>query len=176
MKNKWKILKRTLILALAFCVLNLFQGCMTYNLAEKDVNQASLYAKYANENKYFILYNVTGVYHLSDIQIINETISAAVSPVDAYHVPYLIMAGEDSPVLAMKNRNADVDSEVILYTQLEIPDDAKSVMIPLSSVQKMNTYKWGLKGGAVLGIIAGAFLIFLVILGTIISPFQMPDP
>ena len=146
------ILRRITYVVLAFSVLGMFQGCKTYRMTEKDTTRESLYAKYLKEKKYFILYNVTGIYHLSDIQIINGSLIATVASVDSLHFPYLIMAGEDSPVLMLKSRNPDVDSEVILYTALEMQKDSKSVMIPLSSVQKMNTYKWGLTDGAQLAI------------------------
>jgi hypothetical protein len=163
MRKFWSALTdRTLILILAFAVLNLFQGCMAYRIAVIDTGKStgeytitdespinvSLLDKYNTKKKYFILYNRTDVYQLSDISIADGAIYATLSDVGRDHVPYVIMAGGESPVLQVKRQNSAIDSEVLLYTQLEIPKGEKSVMIPVSSIQKMYRYTWKVSGGA----------------------------
>jgi hypothetical protein len=158
---------RVLILVLVFAVLNLFQGCSVYRLVEKDPKKESLLQKYVSDGKYFILYNLKGVYHLSDIEIRNDTLYATASELSAEHIPFIILAGEKPPA-KKQPRNSIIDDEVILNIPVDVPFNNAKVSIPLSLIDKMQEYKWSLTSGAVAAIVLSA-LVPVVLIGVYIG-------
>ena len=156
------------IIFLALAILNLFNGCKTYRMIGNDIIYETTIDRLIAEERYFILYSSNQVFHLTNIQRINETITGELMPVDPYHIPYLPIGEDYSPVLTLKSRAGNVDNEVLLFTNLEIPQDSKSVVLPLSEIQKIKSYKWRLTEGSALGIACATIFGILIVVGIII--------
>lgn len=149
-----KVLIRGLTLVLIMSVLNLFQACAAYRIAKRNPKSEERLARYQAKGRYFILKNKDTVYHLSDVKIINRTITGVISKVPEEHLKNIFPAGEQ-PRKLTQERSSIIDSEVILYTNLEIPQSDTIVTIALSSIDEISFYKWRKSTGARIALIAG---------------------
>jgi hypothetical protein len=162
-----KPLIRGLVLVLILAVLNFFQGCAAYRISKKNPKNEERLSRYQDKGRYFILKNKGKTYHLSDLRIINSTLTGIISEVPEEHLKNVYPAGEQPKVLN-QGRSELIDSEVILYTHLEIPENDTTVTIPLNSIDEVVFYKWKMPTGAIIAVVVvcglgGGFLLLLLV-------------
>jgi hypothetical protein len=168
-----KFLTQSINLVLILSVLNLFQACATYHIAKKNPKNEQRLANYQTKGRYLILKNKDKAYHLSNIKIMNGAVTGFISEVPQEHLANIFPAGEQ-PKKLNQERSAIIDSEVILYINLEIPENDTTVTIALGSIDEISFYKWRKSTGAIVGltvgcVLGGGILILLVAAGLSIN-------
>jgi hypothetical protein len=159
-----KVICRIIILFLLVSTMNLFQGCMAYKQVTKNPGNMKLLTDYIGQEKYFILYTPKGTYNLKSPYLRGDTLFGQLMPVSDDHKGYIIQKGEKSPVLYQPQTKL-IESEVLIFTNQNIPAFNTKVAVPVSSIQALNVYKWRMTPGSVFAVI---MLTLGIVLGIMI--------
>ncbi len=160
----------SIVVLIAF--LNMLTGCNYYmvNTLKPVPGDNSVVSNALTQPKYFILHHGSNAWHMSDI-VIDEgkqelTCTAGLLPPD--HMYY--MGTNTEGVNRYKVSNGNPTYEVHIYISEYAELSGSQFLVPISAIQKVEVYDKALGATAAsyvfgtLGIIAGAFVILMIIL------------
>lgn len=142
----YKLLRQPVILRIiAWCMLGSFlimtHGCYYFRVHSSEKPYTAVIQKMQDEKKFMILHHDYKVWHLTDIKVVEKSVSGTISTLSD-HEMYLTVT-PDKPIRyrkAMKHNESGVLNEVHIYvTALEISEQGK-VSIPADEIQKVEVY------------------------------------
>lgn len=167
------------LLVLFMCSL---QGCMCYYKAQ-SVNTVTTQEirKYVSEKKYFILHRDSIFWHLSGIEVNDESLAGNLTAdVPAHRWNYEITDSRKAHRYKRKNRD-DVLDQVHLYLKDSIVPEIDSgghIKVALADIKKIEVYQKA-KGRTFLSwaipiVITGAVVVIIIEPGIILYTFDVP--